>query len=230
MHTAFWLFFGMVSMPQEDPTLTKIRCWPAAISAGDSAEVTFRSTLVGIAREAIGPVYLEQVDEQGNTIKVLGELALQESRREYFHNLAASFTIAAGNPGEYQFRLHFEHEGQSFYSDITPLPISPFPLKLLEDESIERAGTTVSHPESSGQAVADRILVTFAPETSNQRIEAIVARENGKVLHLVSPVRKLFVIYVPPPWSTKTLAKAIEAYQSYPEVTLVEADGIVGHQ
>jgi hypothetical protein len=227
MHTITWLFLGFMSMSQETPKIMQLRCWPAAVSAGESAEITFRSTIVGVAREEIGAVILEQVDAAGEVIAELGEIPLQEGRREHFHNLAGTFTIHGGNPDTYYYRLRFEHGGETYFSDIKELPITPFPLNIIDDPSIERAKDLVDHPEQAGTAEADVILVTFTPETSDQRIEEIVARENGKVLHLLSPASKVFIIYVPPPWSSEKLAKAIEAYRAYPEVAVAEANGVV---
>jgi thermitase len=173
-------------------------------------------------------IVLEEVDDSGNAIRVLGGLVddgssgdLQSSDYVY----SGTFGISSDAAGSLYFRTRANFPGipDPIYSEPGVLYVTRFPT----DIPFFPDSTVVQDPVTGADIVTDRILVSFVDGTEPGAIQLIINSTGGEITGTINQIG-YYQVAIPDTGDAGGVTAAIDVLQTHPEVQDAEPV-VVGH-
>jgi len=208
----------------DEPKLLPLGSVPGGISVSVPTEVIFTTTLVDTSLSP-SQVNLEEVDDAGDPIEVLGQLLDNGTDGDLAADdlvYSGMFMVEEHTEGKSHFRAESVFPGLgTVYSEVYSLIVTHFPTEL-QSSDMSKA---VVDPSTGEEILSNEVLVTFIEGTSADTIEAIVASIGGSIVGTI-PGLGIYQVEIPDTGDETGVNDAINALLSHPEVVSAEANGI----
>lgn len=207
------------------PVLNPLGSDPDAISISTPTNVLFTTMLMGTDLMPT-EVVLEEVDQSGNLIQIIGELVDDGTNGDLSANdniYSGTFNITSDIEGEIYFRAKATFSGISYsvYSDIYKLGVTRFPTTIKPSDMSK----VVIDPQTGNKIISNEVLVSFAEGTDPDTIEAIVDSIGGTIVGAIYGLG-YYQIEIPDTGDASGVNDAINLLLTYPEVLVAEANGL----
>ncbi len=187
-----------------------------------SIEVNFGNGILGTDNPP-ELLTLEQVNENGSVIKILGKLNDagingDDTVGDYVYS--GIFNITSDIEGKKNYRATAIFNGELVVSDTDVFTVTRFPIGPPSADSFTDEYSFIS-PDTGQKIYLDKLIVAFVEGTSPERIEEIVAAENATVIGS-NQILGSFHLQINSDKTLELLNKIIASFNSYPGIEYID--------
>lgn len=212
---------------EKKPVLHPPGSYPGAVSVSDAADIVFTTLLTGSETKP-AEVRLEQVDESGKTLQIMGNMADDKSSGDLLANdsvYSGRFTIVSDREGTLFFRAKACFPGipEPVFSKISEFTVTSFPIGIHKSDMTK----AVRDSDTGATILSDTVLISFKKGTDPDRIRSVTDDISGKI---IGTIIGLGIYQVRIPWNRADdtgVKAAITRLSGYSEVESASPDTIL---
>lgn len=192
---------------------------PDGIFPNTLVDVRFGVLVTGLTSSP-DAIQLEEVDSNGNPIRVVGNLKDDGREGDLLPNdyiYSGVFPITSEKEGKLYYRATVKYGGRVCVSETCMVAVTDFPV----GPASSNPNSLVTDSKTGQKLYSNELNVRFIDGVSPERIREIVSAEKASVVGTI-PSIGVFQLRIPTDSTPEGVYKAVKAFQAYKEVEYAE--------
>ncbi|MCK5123357.1 MAG: hypothetical protein KAQ87_04405 [Candidatus Pacebacteria bacterium] len=210
----------------DPPVLWALGSEPDAIPIADTTDVLFTTMQTGLEDKA-NKIIVEELDESGIIIRILGDLNDDETNGDLVANdyiYSGTFRISSSKEGSLFFRAKadFSNISDLVYTDRYKFGVTRFPIGLYSSNMSK----VITNSKTGEKMISNEVIVSFTKGASPDTIENIIEAINAEIIGTIFGLG-VYQVRISDTGDATGVNETIDKLLNYPEVKYAEPNYIV---